>query len=62
MTSLHGKYAVVFGAAGSIGAAVAKEFAREGAEVFLAGRTRAKTNPSRAPNPPSETNPTRSEM
>src|SRR5262245_8484538 len=39
---LEGKRAVVFGAAGSIGAAVAKEFAAEGAEVFLAGRTRAK--------------------
>jgi 3-oxoacyl-[acyl-carrier protein] reductase len=38
---LHGKHAVVFGAGGSIGAAVAKEFAAEGAEVFLAGRTKA---------------------
>lgn len=38
---LNGKHAVVFGAAGSIGAAVAKEFAAEGAEVFLAGRTKA---------------------
>ena len=38
---LQGKKAVVFGAAGSIGAAVAKEFAAEGAEVFLAGRTNA---------------------
>jgi 3-oxoacyl-[acyl-carrier protein] reductase len=37
---LQGKYAVVFGAGGSIGAAVAKEFAAEGAEVFLSGRTR----------------------
>src|SRR5215470_2298351 len=36
-----GKCAVVFGAAGSIGAAVAKEFAAEGARVFLAGRTKA---------------------
>jgi 3-oxoacyl-[acyl-carrier protein] reductase len=36
---LHEKHAVVFGAGGSIGAAVAKEFAAEGAEVFLAGRT-----------------------
>jgi 3-oxoacyl-[acyl-carrier protein] reductase len=35
---LQGKIAVVFGAGGSIGAAVAKEFAEEGAEVFLAGR------------------------
>ena len=38
---LQGKHAVVFGAAGSVGAAVAKEFAAEGAEVFLAGRTKA---------------------
>jgi len=36
---LQGKHAVVFGAGGSLGAAVAKEFAAEGAEVFLAGRT-----------------------
>jgi len=38
---LNGKNAVVFGAGGSIGAAVAKEFAKEGARVFLAGRTKA---------------------
>src|SRR5215467_12830002 len=38
---LHGKHAVVFGAGGSIGAAVAKEFAAEGAEVFLSGRTKS---------------------
>jgi NAD(P)-dependent dehydrogenase (short-subunit alcohol dehydrogenase family) len=38
---LTGKHAVVIGAGGSIGAAVAKEFASEGAEVFLAGRARA---------------------
>jgi 3-oxoacyl-[acyl-carrier protein] reductase len=38
---LKGKRAVVFGAGGSIGAAVAREFAAEGAEVFLAGRTRS---------------------
>ncbi len=36
---LKGKYAVVFGAGGSVGAAVAREFAAEGAVVFLAGRT-----------------------
>ena len=38
---LLGKHAVVFGAGGSIGAAVAKEFAAEGAELFLAGRTKS---------------------
>jgi NAD(P)-dependent dehydrogenase (short-subunit alcohol dehydrogenase family) len=37
---LAGKHAVVFGAGGSIGAAVAKEFAAEGADVYLSGRTR----------------------
>jgi NAD(P)-dependent dehydrogenase (short-subunit alcohol dehydrogenase family) len=37
---LEGKYAIVFGAGGSIGAAVAREFAAEGTEVFLAGRTK----------------------
>jgi 3-oxoacyl-[acyl-carrier protein] reductase len=38
---LEGKNAVVYGGAGSIGGAVARAFAREGANVFLAGRTRA---------------------
>ena len=38
---LEGKHAVVFGAAGSVGTAVAKEFAAQGAEVFLSGRNRA---------------------
>lgn len=37
--SLNGKCAVIFGAGGSIGAAVAREIASEGAEVFLSGRT-----------------------
>jgi 3-oxoacyl-[acyl-carrier protein] reductase len=41
MTGLQGKYAMVFGAGGSIGAAVAKEFAAEGAEVFLSGRNKS---------------------
>jgi NAD(P)-dependent dehydrogenase (short-subunit alcohol dehydrogenase family) len=36
-----GKHAVVFGGGGSIGAAVATQFASDGAEVFLAGRTPA---------------------
>ena len=38
---LKGKRAVVFGAGGSIGSAVAKEFAAEGTEVFLSGRTKS---------------------
>jgi 3-oxoacyl-[acyl-carrier protein] reductase len=39
---LEGKNAIVFGAGGTIGAAVAKEFAAEGAQVFLVGRTKSK--------------------
>ena len=39
--ALQDKNAVVFGAGGSIGTAVAKTFAAEGARVFLAGRTKA---------------------
>jgi 3-oxoacyl-[acyl-carrier protein] reductase len=38
---LEGKNAVVYGGGGSIGGAVARAFAREGATVFLAGRTLA---------------------
>ncbi len=38
---LEDKNAVIYGAGGSIGGAVARTFAREGARVFLAGRTRA---------------------
>ena len=37
---LENKNAVIYGAGGSIGGAVAREFSREGARVFLAGRTR----------------------
>ena len=39
---LKNKNAVVYGAAGGIGRGVALTFAREGARVFLAGRTREK--------------------
>jgi 3-oxoacyl-[acyl-carrier protein] reductase len=39
---LENKVAVIYGAGGSIGGAVAQAFAREGAMVFLAGRTKAK--------------------
>jgi 3-oxoacyl-[acyl-carrier protein] reductase len=38
---LDNKSAVIYGGGGSIGGAVARAFAREGARVFLAGRTRA---------------------
>lgn len=36
---LAGKNAVIYGAAGALGGAVSRAFAREGATVFLAGRT-----------------------
>ena len=36
---LPGRNAVVYGGGGGIGGAVARAFAREGARVFLAGRT-----------------------
>jgi 3-oxoacyl-[acyl-carrier protein] reductase len=36
---LQNKHAVIFGAGGAVGTAVAKEFAAQGATVFLSGRT-----------------------
>jgi NAD(P)-dependent dehydrogenase (short-subunit alcohol dehydrogenase family) len=36
---LKDKVAVIYGAAGAIGGSVASTFAREGAQVFLTGRT-----------------------
>jgi 3-oxoacyl-[acyl-carrier protein] reductase len=41
---LANKIAVIYGAGGALGGAVARAFAREGAKVFLAGRTLAKLN------------------
>ena len=38
---LENKVAVIYGAGGSIGGAVTRAFAREGARVFLAGRTQS---------------------
>ena len=38
---LEDKVAVVYGAGGAIGGAVARTFAREGARVFVTGRRRA---------------------
>jgi NAD(P)-dependent dehydrogenase (short-subunit alcohol dehydrogenase family) len=38
---LKGKRALVFAAGGSIGAAIAREFAAQGAEVFMSGRTKS---------------------
>ena len=37
---LENKNAIIYGTGGSIGGAAARTFAREGARVFLAGRTR----------------------
>jgi len=39
---LKDKVAVIFGGGGAIGGAVARAFAREGARVFVSGRTRSK--------------------
>lgn len=39
---LEGKTAIIYGAGGGIGRGVARTFAREGARLFLAGRTRAR--------------------
>jgi Short-chain alcohol dehydrogenase of unknown specificity len=39
-TELNGRNAIVYGGAGGIGSGVARTFARDGARVFLAGRTR----------------------
>ncbi|WP_207515422.1 SDR family NAD(P)-dependent oxidoreductase [Longitalea luteola] len=39
---LSNKNAVIYGGSGAIGGAVARVFAREGANVFIAGRTQAR--------------------
>jgi 3-oxoacyl-[acyl-carrier protein] reductase len=39
---LEDKNAIVYGGGGEVGGAVARTFAREGANIFLAGRTLAK--------------------
>lgn len=39
---LSGKIAIIYGGGGAIGAASSRVFAREGAKVFLAARSRAK--------------------
>ena len=38
---LNDKVAVIYGAGGAIGGAVARAFAREGAKLFLTGRRRS---------------------
>jgi NADP-dependent 3-hydroxy acid dehydrogenase YdfG len=42
LSMLENKVCVIYGAGGAIGGAIARGFAREGASVFLAGRTQAK--------------------
>ena len=44
---LEGKNAVVYGAGGSVGGAVARTFAREGARVFLTGWCSPSAAPAR---------------
>src|SRR5262249_61664224 len=39
---LQGKVAIIYGGGGGIGSGVARSFAREGARVRIAGRTREK--------------------
>jgi NAD(P)-dependent dehydrogenase (short-subunit alcohol dehydrogenase family) len=46
---LQGKNAIIYGAGGSIGGAVAKAFAEAGARVFLTGRTKASLDAVAAP-------------
>jgi 3-oxoacyl-[acyl-carrier protein] reductase len=41
---LNDKRAVIFGAAGGVGRGIAKEFAAEGATIFLSGRTLSPVN------------------
>ncbi len=41
---LEARTAVVYGGGGAIGSAAARAFAREGARVFLAGRSRSALN------------------
>jgi len=39
---LKDKTAIIYGGGGAVGGAVARAFAREGAHIFLAGRTAGK--------------------
>jgi NAD(P)-dependent dehydrogenase (short-subunit alcohol dehydrogenase family) len=51
---LENKNAIIYGGGGGIGGGVARTFAREGANVFLAGRT----GPPRSPTSPRSWPPT----
>jgi NAD(P)-dependent dehydrogenase (short-subunit alcohol dehydrogenase family) len=46
--------AVIYGAGGSLGGAVARALAKAGADVFLTGRRRS-SPPAAAPKPPKST-------
>jgi NAD(P)-dependent dehydrogenase (short-subunit alcohol dehydrogenase family) len=41
---LSGKIAIIYGAGGAVGSTIAETFAREGAKVFLTGRTKSKVD------------------
>lgn len=41
---LSNKIAIIYGAGGAVGSTIAETFAREGAKVFLTGRTKAKVD------------------
>ena len=56
---LKDKVAVIYGAGGAIGGAVARTFASEGAEVFLAGRSLAPSSSSPRRSSPPADRPTR---
>jgi 3-oxoacyl-[acyl-carrier protein] reductase len=42
---LRDKTAIIYGAGGAVGGAVAQAFGREGARVFLTGRTSGRCRP-----------------
>src|SRR5262245_31023107 len=42
---LKDRHAIIYGAGGAVGSAVARAFAREGAKLFLTGRDLAKVQP-----------------
>ena len=51
-TPLDGRNAIIYGGGGSIGGAVARAMARDGARVFLTGRTRGPRVSPPVPRPP----------
>jgi 3-oxoacyl-[acyl-carrier protein] reductase len=55
---LDQKTAIIYGASGAIGSAVARAYAREGANVHLAGRTERPSTRSPSASEPTATRPT----